>query len=782
MVRITVLLLRTYNMLHIPTIRPYTMNHCTEEKYIAALSTDSRLTYSNWGITRVYKYHSAQEVGFSMLGLDTHADISCAGKDAYVTAKLDGRTCSVHPFNDTYEAMTGIEVVNVLLKYQNKDGEEYILELNQCLNFTDTMNHSILCTNQVRHAGVIINDVPKVLDGTSTQDMRLNNNEDIIHLEMNGPIPYIPVSRPNKEDIEWLPRLKLTRDDVEWDPQFIFNEGQKNIHPYLEDDFNISYNIQGLRALNDIVNQHENRIAAITHLNTSKLTGNDLAKLWGIGIKAADRTLKATTQLSTRYLNGKIHRRVRTRMHQRRYRQLWGHLSRFSTDTFQSKVKSLRGNKYFQLFCNQGAFTKSYAMKSRKDAHLALDKFLHEVGIPSELHSDGAEELVHGQWDSICQRHKIFRTMNEPHSPWQNLAERTGGIIKSRARDMMRRTNTPLVLWDYCIEYNSDIRCMTATSIFDLNNRTPFEAVLGFTSDISELVEFGWFQWVWYHNPVDPTKDQIGRWMGPAHNVGQGLAYYILNINAEVVVRSTVSKINDDDITPMDLEERQKLFNDRVNSLIGNFQHASIQRSEQVPGMMDDVYQDLFVLSENDIDDLRYEMFNPEDPNLTKPNAENILINDASNDEINDRWINSSVPMTVGGEVLQGTVKRRKRDGDTGLLVGKANDNPLLDTRVYEVELPDGTYADYHANNLIENIYNSVDNNGHNEIILEDIIDHRATDQAVPRKHGWVRSPQGLSKRVITTKGWELKILWKDGTSTWIPLKDIKESNPIEVA
>ena len=131
-------------------------------------------------------------------------------------------------------------------------------------------------------------------------------------------------------------------------------------------------------------------------------------------------------------------------------------------------------------------------MKSRKDAHRTLDKFLHEIGVPSELHSDGAEELIHGEWDSMCQKHTIYRTYNEPHSPWQNLAERTGGIIKSRTREMMRRTNTPLPLWDYCIEYNSELRCMTATDIFNLNGRTPFKCVLGFTPEISELVEFRW--------------------------------------------------------------------------------------------------------------------------------------------------------------------------------------------------------------------------------------------------------------------------------------------------
>ena len=129
-------------------------------------------------------------------------------------------------------------------------------------------------------------------------------------------------------------------------------------------------------------------------------------------------------------------------------------------------------------------------MKGKKESHLALNRFLHEIGIPSELHTDGAGELVHGEWNTLCQRHKIHRTFTEPQSPWQNIAERAGGVIKSKVRDMMRRINTPLILWDYCVEYVAEVKCMTATDLFDLNGRTPFEAVLGYTPDISELVEF----------------------------------------------------------------------------------------------------------------------------------------------------------------------------------------------------------------------------------------------------------------------------------------------------
>ena len=31
-------------------------------------------------------------------------------------------------------------------------------------------------------------------------------------------------------------------------------------------------------------------------------------------------------------------------------------------------------------------------------------------------------------------------------------------------------------------------------------------------------------------------------------------------------------------------------------------------------------------------------------------------------------------------------------------------------------------------------------------------------------------------------KAWQLEIQWKDGLEQWIPLKDLKEPNPIEVA
>ena len=34
----------------------------------------------------------------------------------------------------------------------------------------------------------------------------------------------------------------------------------------------------------------------------------------------------------------------------------------------------------------------------------------------------------------------------------------------------------------------------------------------------------------------------------------------------------------------------------------------------------------------------------------------------------------------------------------------------------------------------------------------------------------------------ITTVGWDVLIEWKDGKTTWVPMKEIKEPNPVELA
>jgi hypothetical protein len=137
--------------------------------------------------------------------------------------------------------------------------------------------------------------------------------------------------------------------------------------------------------------------------------------------------------------------------------------------------------------------------------------------------------------------------------------------------------------------------------------------------------------------------------------------------------------------------------------------------------------------------------------------------------------------MLPQGDVLvPAKVIGRKRDSD-GNPVGVGNTNPLLDTRVYEVEFPDGHTDAYAANIIAENIYSQVDAEGNQFLLLAEIVDHRKDASAIEKENMWVQ--QGNNRQMRrTTQGWKLKVLWKNGTTSWEWLRNLKESTPVQVA
>jgi hypothetical protein len=191
------------------------------------------------------------------------------------------------------------------------------------------------------------------------------------------------------------------------------------------EDISIAYN-------NDCVMNHPAlRVSAIpTSQHLPRITKEKLAQRWGIGEVAAGKTIKVTTQKGIRNTLYPVERRFRTKQAQLRYPQLSGRHGRFYTDTFFASIPAIDNSKCTQIFTNDIGFTKIYSMSGKGNAHHALSSFIHEVGIPSDLHSDNAKELMIGQWRKLCQDFSINTTFTEPHSPHQNCAEG----MKSRFR------------------------------------------------------------------------------------------------------------------------------------------------------------------------------------------------------------------------------------------------------------------------------------------------------------------------------------------------------------
>ena len=78
-------------------------------------------------------------------------------------------------------------------------------------------------------------------------------------------------------------------------------------------------------------------------------------------------------------------------------------------------------------------------------------------------------------------------------------------------------------------------------------------------------------------------------------------------------------------------------------------------------------------------------------------------ITDADIMNIQDEYVSMEIGIPRGpdGELENATVKKRALDVD-GIPIGKANKNPVLDTREYEVEYDDGTKEILSANVLAE--------------------------------------------------------------------------------
>ena len=83
---------------------------------------------------------------------------------------------------------------------------------------------------------------------------------------------------------------------------------------------------------------------------------------------------------------------------------------------------------------------------------------------------------------------------------------------------------------------------------------------------------------------------------------------------------------------------------------------------------------------------------------------------------------------------------------------------------------------------IAENLIAQVDEAGWSQMMLESILDHRVLQDAIPQSEGTYVNSYGVKRRKATTRGWEILVTWRDGSSDWIAMKDLKESYPVELA
>jgi Fe-S-cluster containining protein len=727
--------------------------------------------------------HVTQPPGTTRCELDTHADTCAFGRNSYIVSKSSQKV-SVAGFHPDMKEVTNVEIVTAAVAYDCPDTfVTHILIFPQSLYFPQ-MDHNLLCPDQMREAGIIVNDIPLLRiepKHRTTEHHSIIDHSYNLHipLKYDKPISYFICRKPSIDEIhDTLNNIHVQMtSDAEWSP---YDEQAQLDEELLRESINHRrtntpslelYAIErhGITSsTNGLGDRYSIFGLKVTH-RKGTVTADELSRRWRCGLETARKTLNKTTQRAVRdFTDSRGMRRLKPTAYQLKYPRIRTELY---TDTYYGPCVSLEGNKFCQIYASKYQWCRAFPMRDKKDAHLTQDKLFRTVGLPTAIIPDYALELTKGKFLKNAQRAQVHILPVEPYMHNLNFAETCiREVLRLYHRFMIARA-IPKVLWDRCFVYCCEIRSHMALGHYDQEGECGATIIHGETADISHLVEFSFYDWIWFISPKEAKYDRmmLGRWLGPSFDVGEALTFAVLTSSAEVVHRSSV--------LPLSVEERNS---DETKILKVKFTEA-IERKlgERAEGIVSTGNEDVF---EKKMDEERTPYFVPYEDDEMDSNLEEDKLQESEEENPvgHDKYISAKVQLQRGDTVHRGTVRRRKRDNE-GKLIGFSHENPILDTALYEVEFEDGHVEAYYANQIAEAIYATVDTEGYEYSEVKEIVDHSKDGTAIRPDDGFVMlRGKRIPKR--TTKGWHICVEWKDGTTSWLSMKDVKESNPVLLA
>lgn len=136
--------------------------------------------------------------------------------------ELKDEKVNVFPFSDEYNAVQDVPIATVATVWENpKNRELWMLVFHEALYFGSKLKESLLCPNQMRAAGVKIDEAPIQFNPSSTHSLPVGRDL-VIPLEMHGVISYLNTRLPTDAEIAQyraghFQSVELTKDFA-WEP------------------------------------------------------------------------------------------------------------------------------------------------------------------------------------------------------------------------------------------------------------------------------------------------------------------------------------------------------------------------------------------------------------------------------------------------------------------------------------------------------------------------------------------------------------------------------------
>ena len=164
----------------------------------------------------------------------------------------------------------------------------------------------------------------------------------------------------------------------------------------------------------------------------------------------------------------------------------------------------MHGTRYCQVFGSRHMFAEAYPITKKSDCHEALNTFLRDYGAPDSMIMDGSKEQTqkNTKFQATLRKNNVLPIITLPARPNHNPSESVIREVRKKWYRAVFCTNCPRALWSYGLPHFAKLMQVTATKAAGLAGLTPLGYLTGETPDISQYLDFGFYDWVWYKENV----------------------------------------------------------------------------------------------------------------------------------------------------------------------------------------------------------------------------------------------------------------------------------------
>ena len=187
-------------------------------------------------------------------------------------------------------------------------------------------------------------------------------------------------------------------------------------------------------------------------------------------------------------------------------------------------------------------------------------------GAPDSMTMDGskAQTSRSSAFMARLRRNKVMPIVANPYQPNMNPCEVAIQKLRKKWCRAFFHTNYPRALWGYGLPHFAQIMQLMATRAADLKGQTPSGVLLGETPDISQYLDFGWYDWGWYKENNGLSLSKLGKFLGIADSASYILSYCILPESYIPIVAGTVQRMTYLERQTDANEEKIKSFNNKI--------------------------------------------------------------------------------------------------------------------------------------------------------------------------------------------------------------------------